>query len=69
MDLIIVTGATKGLGLAICKRLLKENYRVVGISRDKSDAFQKLQDENNDNLFLKRMTFPIHKRYKASLER
>lgn len=57
MDLIIVTGATKGLGLAICKRLLKENYRVVGISRDKSDAFQKLQDENNDNLFFETYDF------------
>ena len=30
MDLVVVTGASKGLGLAICKRLLGENYKVVG---------------------------------------
>lgn len=52
MDLVVVTGASKGLGLAICKRLLKENYRVIGISRTQTEEFEKLQKENQENLFL-----------------
>jgi 3-oxoacyl-[acyl-carrier protein] reductase len=50
MDLIIVTGASKGLGLAICKRLLESNYKVVGIARSKTDEFQALENENKENL-------------------
>jgi short-subunit dehydrogenase len=29
----LVTGASKGIGLAICRQLLQENWEVVGISR------------------------------------
>ena len=43
MDLVLVTGSSKGLGLAICKRLLKSNYKVVGIARTKSKEFEELQ--------------------------
>ena len=52
MDLVIVTGASKGLGLAICKRLLSEKYLVVGVSRTVTEEFSKLQQENSENLFL-----------------
>ena len=34
--MIIVTGASKGLGKAICERLLSENYKVLGLARDVS---------------------------------
>ena len=51
MKLIIVTGASKGLGLAICKRLLKDGYKVVGISRSQTSEFEKLQKENPETLF------------------
>lgn len=50
MDLIIVTGASKGLGLAICKKLLNENYKVVGIARSKSDEFKILENNNKEKL-------------------
>jgi len=50
MDLIVVTGASKGLGLAICERLLNENYKVVGIARSKSDEFQVLENNNKEKL-------------------
>jgi 3-oxoacyl-[acyl-carrier protein] reductase len=50
MDLILVTGASKGLGLAICKRLLESNYKVVGIARSKTDEFQALENIYKDNL-------------------
>lgn len=51
MDLILVTGSSKGLGLAICKRLLNENYKVVGIARTKSDEFKELEEQHKDKLF------------------
>ena len=51
MKLIVVTGASKGLGLAICQRLLKEDYKVVGISRSLTDEFEMLLKEFPDRLF------------------
>jgi 3-oxoacyl-[acyl-carrier protein] reductase len=57
MDLVIVTGSSKGLGLGICQRLLKENYKVVGIARNKSEEFQALENEYKDQLFFKQYDF------------
>ena len=50
MDLIVVTGASKGLGLAICKRLLEQGYKVVGIARSKTDEFKALENNNKEKL-------------------
>ena len=33
MKCVVVSGATKGLGLAITRRLLDKNYDVIGLSR------------------------------------
>ena len=43
---VIVTGASKGLGLAITTLLINEGYFVVGISRSKSIIFEQLSEEN-----------------------
>jgi len=51
MKLIVVTGASKGLGLAICIRLLNENYKVIGISRSQTKEFESLQKEFPETLF------------------
>lgn len=51
MKLIVVTGSSKGLGLAICQRLLNEGYKVVGISRTMTDDFEALQKEFPKDLF------------------
>jgi len=51
MKLIVVTGASKGLGLAICIRLLNENYKVVGINRSQTKEFESLQKEFPETLF------------------
>ena len=32
--MIIVTGASKGLGRAICERLLEKKFEVLGLSRN-----------------------------------
>lgn len=57
MKLIIVTGASKGLGLAICKRLLREDYKVVGISRSQTDEFEALQKSFPQELFYEQYDF------------
>jgi len=51
MKLIIVTGASKGLGLAICTRLLHDGYKIVGISRSQTSEFEKLQKQYQEQLF------------------
>lgn len=40
---VIVTGVSQGLGLAICSRLLADGYAIVGISRRKTEEFERLQ--------------------------
>lgn len=43
--LIVVTGASRGLGLAISKQCLEDGYRVVGASRNISPEFEALTTE------------------------
>jgi len=50
VNLVIVTGSSKGLGLAICRRLLNETYKVIGIARSKSDGFKQLEKEFKEQL-------------------
>lgn len=38
MDNVIVTGASRGLGLAIAGRLARDGFRVIGVARRKSEA-------------------------------
>ena len=40
MDNVLVTGASRGLGLAIAQRLAAEGFRVVALARSESDALQ-----------------------------
>ena len=50
MDLVVVTGASKGLGLGICKRVLDDGYKVVGLARSKSDEFKQLESTYQEQL-------------------
>ncbi len=43
MRSVIVTGGTKGLGLAITTRLVREGYRVIAVARQESEAFAALR--------------------------
>jgi 3-oxoacyl-[acyl-carrier protein] reductase len=47
---VIVTGGSRGLGLAMSVRLVKSGYRVIAIARKKSDALVQAMDEADDAL-------------------
>jgi len=48
MKLVIVTGGTRGLGLTIVKRLLRDGYRVVAIGRKLSEELSLLINEQSE---------------------
>lgn len=41
--LVLVTGASRGVGLAICEHLANTGYRVVGAARNNTHEFEALQ--------------------------
>ncbi|WP_053220495.1 (S)-benzoin forming benzil reductase [Virgibacillus senegalensis] len=45
MELAIVTGASRGLGAALAKRLLLQGTSVIGISRQNNQELQELAEE------------------------
>ena len=45
-DYVIVTGASKGLGLAICQHAVKQGYGVIAIARQLTESFKALQQAN-----------------------
>jgi 3-oxoacyl-[acyl-carrier protein] reductase len=44
MKTVVVTGVSRGLGLAICRRLVTEEFKVIGLSRSLSAEYQTLID-------------------------
>ena len=47
---VIVTGARRGLGLAICKRLLADGYKIIAVARSESPELNALC-EGTDVIF------------------
>ncbi|MBJ6727565.1 SDR family NAD(P)-dependent oxidoreductase [Geomesophilobacter sediminis] len=54
MDWVMVTGGTRGLGLAICKELIAEGYQVVAIGRALSPELQAELDHSAGRLKFER---------------
>lgn len=46
--IVVITGAGKGLGLAISQQLIEKKYHVVGIGRTKTPAFTKLSNTRSN---------------------
>ena len=53
MKTVVVTGVSRGLGLAICHRLLADKFKVVGLSRSLSAEFQALIDNAPEQAFFR----------------
>jgi 3-oxoacyl-[acyl-carrier protein] reductase len=51
LPLVIVTGATRGLGLAICKRLLVQSFKVVGAGRTPTEEIRSLLADHPETFF------------------
>jgi 3-oxoacyl-[acyl-carrier protein] reductase len=49
---VLVTGGTRGLGLAIVARLAADGYRVIAAGRSRSDDLERLQREVSDERIL-----------------
>lgn len=50
MKLVVITGATRGLGLATARQAISDGYKVVGIGRTPTDAFNQLLEEHSEQL-------------------
>lgn len=50
---ILVTGCSRGVGLEICRVLLKDGHNVYGIARSHTDEFKALEQEYAGHLFFK----------------
>ncbi len=48
MKNVLVTGATRGLGLAIASQLASEGYRVIGVGRTLTAEYSRLVEETGD---------------------
>jgi 3-oxoacyl-[acyl-carrier protein] reductase len=48
MDNVIVTGASRGLGLAIAERLVRDGFRVIAVARRSSEALEAARAKATD---------------------
>ena len=48
---ILVSGVSRGVGIAICKKILAEGHSVYGISRTHSDEVKELQAQFPNQFF------------------
>jgi len=55
--IVVVTGATRGLGLAISRQCLTDGYKVVAVGRTISDEFSGLMLSQPDNIVFERFDF------------
>lgn len=51
VPLILLSGGSRGLGLAIAKHLLKDGYQVATFSRSVTEEFERLQEQHPDRLY------------------
>ncbi|ASD68089.1 SDR family NAD(P)-dependent oxidoreductase [Pseudoalteromonas piscicida] len=49
--LFLITGASSGIGLATCKKLLHEGHRVLAVSRTKKEQISTLNEQYPEQLY------------------
>ena len=47
---VLITGANRGIGLALCKQYIKQDYHVIGVCRNVSDELAALDIEVIDSI-------------------
>ena len=52
--IVIITGGSRGLGLETVNLLLKNNYKVIVVSRNESDELKSIIKKNKDKIFFKK---------------
>lgn len=52
---ILVTGCSRGVGLEVCRVLLREGHTVYGVARTYTDAFKALEQAYEGKLYFKRV--------------
>lgn len=57
IDTVVVTGGTRGLGLAICKRLFHDGFRIIAIGRAVTNELQTLIDNSEGNVAFEQFDF------------
>jgi len=55
MKTVLVTGGTRGLGLAICRQLLAKNFRVLACGRKLTDSLQELIEQHPQKCFFEHL--------------
>jgi len=53
MNNVLVTGVSRGVGIEICRTLLRQGFVIYGVARNHSDEFKKLEKEYKDKVFFK----------------
>ena len=56
---VIITGGSRGLGLETVNLLLKNNYKVIVVSRNESDELKSIIKKNKDKIFFKNLILVI----------
>jgi len=59
MKTVVVTGATRGLGLAIARRAAKDLYKVIAVGRKPSEGLRHLLSEYPEQIFFEGYDFSI----------
>jgi 3-oxoacyl-[acyl-carrier protein] reductase len=59
MDNVLVTGASRGLGLAIARKLADSGYGVIGVSRNATPEFEAASDSVCGGGFLRHVAFDL----------
>jgi NAD(P)-dependent dehydrogenase (short-subunit alcohol dehydrogenase family) len=54
---VIVTGGSRGLGLAITQRLVDEGYRVIVVARRETDALREERERAPDRIAFRAFDF------------